>query len=79
MRPLNLIEKLVLNSSIGDPGNVDVGSTVVLKVDWVLASELSWTEIDKGTQNFSQSLLRRIGVDAFCRLHKDWTAEISTT
>ena len=44
MRPLNLIEKLIARAS----GQSDVapGSTAILPIDWLLASELSWSQME---------------------------------
>jgi hypothetical protein len=58
MRPLNLIEKLILHAAYGETNDMRVGSVVLLNVDWVLASELSWAGIDKGVFRFPLGQLR---------------------
>lgn len=64
-RPMNLIEKLISNAvcSEGSSTDVAVGDIVLLKVEWVLASELSWTGMDQsestlGKQDVKLCLLR---------------------
>ncbi|OMH78463.1 putative aconitate hydratase [Zancudomyces culisetae] len=48
-RGLTISEKIILHNAIGleEPGNIKPGDMVCVKVDWTLASELTWKGMDK--------------------------------
>ncbi|ORX56507.1 3-isopropylmalate dehydrogenase [Piromyces finnis] len=48
-RPMTLCEKIICNSAIGLPAPYDVkpGDMVCVKVDWTIASELTWKGMEK--------------------------------
>ncbi|KAL1920930.1 uncharacterized protein VTP21DRAFT_11565 [Calcarisporiella thermophila] len=48
-RPMTLCEKIITHSAIGlpTPGHVSPGDMVCVKVDWTLASELTWKGMEK--------------------------------
>lgn len=48
-RPMTLCEKIICNSAVGLPAPYDVkpGDMVCVKVDWTIASELTWKGMEK--------------------------------
>ncbi|KAI9173305.1 hypothetical protein H9P43_007436 [Blastocladiella emersonii ATCC 22665] len=48
-RPMNICEKILTDAAIGiqRPGHVRPGDMVCVKVDWTLASELTWKGMEK--------------------------------
>ena len=47
-RPLNLTEKLLANAAESDNSDIQPGKLLLINLDWVISSELSWAGMEKG-------------------------------